>query len=187
MMAYFCRRVLFLFLPLLGGVVLFGCDGDDAPDPVVANSSGMSAVVNGVDWKASNGNFKLGSRTITEGTSAFVGTGDTLTIVGVQVQGTDTSAIILSVKLKPKKIGSYRLRSGGTGEGIAYFLPDGIAANALKETKGNYNGGIINGELQIAAYDSINYNVSGNFGFSMSAPGETTYTIIAGKIENVTF
>lgn len=186
-MAYFCRRILFLFLPLLGGVALFGCDSDDAPDPVVTIQSGMSAVVNGADWKASNGNYKLGSRTINEGASAFVGTGDTLTIIGVQVQGTDTTAIILSVKLNAKKVGSYRLRSGGAGEGVAYFLPDGIAANALQATKENYNSGITNGELRIAEYDSVNYNVSGNFGFSMSASGETTYTVVAGKIENVTF
>lgn len=187
------KRILFLLLPLLGGALLFGCDSDDIPDPVNIEQSGMSAVVNGENWNASNGNYKLGSRTITDGASAFLGTGDTLTIIGVQVVGTDTTAIMLSVKLdadvklKDGKVGTYRLRSGTSGEGKAYFFPNGISANALQGTREKYNAGITNGELRITEYDAVKREVSGDFGYSMSASGETTYTVIAGKIENVTF
>ncbi|RDV15076.1 hypothetical protein DXT99_10395 [Pontibacter diazotrophicus] len=173
-------------LPVLGCLALVGCSKDEIPDPVSSTSSGISAVVNGVNWEASSGNYKLGSRTITNGADAFVGTGDTLTIIGVQVQDGDTTAIMLSVKLSADRVGSYRLRGGTSGDGTAYFL-DGVSEAALQETKEKYSGGITNGELQITQYDAANYSVSGNFGFSMSATGETTYTVIAGEIENVTF
>lgn len=176
-----------LFLPLLCVLALSGCSDDDIPDPVGSTEGGITAVVNGANWSSSQGNYKLGNRTITDGASAFVSTGDTLTIVGVQVQGTDTTAIMLSVKLKADKVGSYQLRTGTAGDGKAYFFPDGISANDLRETREQYSTGITNGELQISKYDLGEYRVSGNFGFSMSATGETTYTVIAGEIENVTF
>ncbi|GAB3533590.1 hypothetical protein GCM10027443_19280 [Pontibacter brevis] len=173
-------------MTVFGSLVLAGCSKDEFPDPVNSTSSGISAVVNGVKWGASNGNFKLGSRTITNGADAFIGTGDTLTIIGVQVLDGDTTAIMLSVKLRTDRVGSYRLRSGTAGDGKAYFL-NGVSEAALQETKEKYSGGITNGELQISQYDATNYSVSGNFGFSMSATGETTYTVVAGEIENVTF
>jgi hypothetical protein len=174
-------------LSVCAGLVMSGCSDDDVPDPGIGNTkSGITAVVNGADWASSQGNFKLGTKTVTNGASAFVGAGDTLTIIGVQVQGTDTTAIVLSVKLNSDKVGSYKLRSGATGDGKAYFLTD-FSEAALQETKEKYDIGITNGELRISEYDAANYSISGDFGFSMAATGETTYTIIAGKIENVTF
>lgn len=175
------------FLPVLFTLLLSGCSDKDVPTPVNSSQSSMTAIVNSASWESSNGNYKLGARTITDGASAFVSTEDTLTVIGVQVQGSDTTALMLSVKMNPKKVGSYRIRSGASGDGKAYFFPNGIPPNALQETRENYSTGITNGELQIVQYDSINYSVSGNFGFSMSAPGEMTYTIISGSIDNVTF
>lgn len=175
------------FLPaLLSVLVLSGCSDDGVPDPVSTEQGGITAVANGADWESSNGNYKLGTRTVSNGASAYVGAGDTLTIIGVQVQGTDTTAIVLSVKLSAEKVGSYPLRNGTAGKGNAYFLT-GISGNALQETKERYNAGVTNGNLQITEYDPANYSVSGNFGFSMSATGDTTHTVVAGKIENVTF
>ncbi|WP_345158980.1 DUF6252 family protein [Pontibacter saemangeumensis] len=176
-----------LLLGALSGLLaLSGCSDNDAPTPVSTEQSGITAVANGADWASSKGNFKLGTRTVTNGASAYVGAGDTLTIIGVQVQGADTTAIVLSVKLEAEKVGSYRLGNGTTAEGTAYYLTR-ISGDALQETKETYNGGITNGELRITEYDASDYKVSGDFGFSMSAPGETTYTVVAGKIENVTF
>ena len=180
-------------LSFFSALALVGCSKDDIPDPTSTTQSNMSAVVNGENWNASSGNYKLGSRTITDGASAFYGTGDTLTVIGVQAIGTDTTAIMISVKLdanvklKDGNVGIYRIRSGTSGDGKAYFFPNGISANALQDTREKYNTGITNGELRITEYDAVNKKVSGDFGFSMSASGETTYTVIAGKIENVTF
>ncbi|PRY16353.1 hypothetical protein CLV24_101198 [Pontibacter ummariensis] len=182
---FFCKHILY-FLPILCGLFLAACGDDDMPDPTVVTTSGMSAVVNGADWSSSNGNFKLGNRTITDGASAFVGSGDTLTIIGVQALPTDTTAIMLSVKLSPEKVGTYQLRSGTAGQGKAYFLTK-VSGNALAETKEKYGAGITNGNLRITSYDAANYSVSGDFAFSMSATGETTYTVVAGEIDNVTF
>lgn len=181
------RKYYNLFLPLLSVLVLSGCSDNDVPDPVVSIKGGITAVVNGSSWAASQGNYKLGNRTVTDGASAFVGNGDTLTIVGVQVQGTDTTAIMLSVKLKTDRVGTYRLGTGTAGDGNAFFFPDGISGSDLRETKERYSTGITNGELQITQYDLGEYRVSGNFGFSMSATGETTYTVISGNVDNVTF
>lgn len=175
-----------LYLSVLCGLMLSGCEKDALPDPVNSTQANMTAVVNGADWEATNGNYRLGTRVINNGASAFVGTGDTLTIIGVQVQGTDTTAIVLSVKLNAKREGAYRFRSGASGDGKAYFVR-GLSEAALQETKEKYDGGITNGELRISQYDAINYRVSGNFGFSMSASGETTYTAVAGEIQDVTF
>lgn len=170
------------------GLGLSGCSDDDIPNPAPGGNTqkSMSAVVNGIDWEASGGNYRLGSRVISNGASAFVETGDTLTIIGVQVQGTDTTAILLSIKLDADKVGSYRLRSGTSGDGKAYFL-NGLSEASLRETKEKYDGGITNGELRVSQYDVANYRVSGSFGFSMAATGETTYTVVAGEIANVTF
>jgi hypothetical protein len=181
-------RKFFVFALSVSAVLMMaGCSDDDMPDPGSGHTqSGITAVVNGADWASSRGNFKLGTQTVTNGASAFVGAGDTLTIIGVQVQGTDTTAILLSVKLNADKVGSYRLRSGAAGDGKAYFLTD-FSEAALQETKAKYDIGITNGELRISKYDAANYSISGNFGFSMAATGETTYTVIAGEIENVTF
>ncbi|MCJ8164040.1 hypothetical protein MKJ04_04245 [Pontibacter sp. E15-1] len=174
-------------LPLLGMFLLLGCDPDPVPQPTGSGASGITAIVNGAEWASSEGRFSVGTRTVTNGASAFVGTGDTLTVIGVQVQGTDTTAIRLSVKLNAKKAGSYPIRSKSSGQGTAYFYPAGISASALQQTRQSYATGITNGELIISTYDSVNYSVSGNFGFSMSADGNTTYTIVAGKIQNITF
>ena len=128
----------------------------------------------------------MGSRTVSNGASAFTESGDTLTIIGVQVQGTDTTAIVLSVKLDEDQVGTYQLGSGTAAKGMAYFLTR-ISNGALQETKARYEGGVNNGELQITEYNAVAHSVSGSFGFSMSVPGETTYTVVAGKIEDVTF
>lgn len=177
--------LLLLFLSSL--VVLPGCGDDkDFPDPAGSAPGSITATVNGAAWESSEGNYRVGTRAISNGASAFVGPADTLTIIGVSVQGTDTTAIVLSVKLSNEKIGSYPLRSGTAGRGNAYFLTN-ISGNALQETKERYDDGITNGELRITDYDPTYSRVSGNFGFSMSATGETTYTVIAGNIDNVTF
>ena len=173
-------------LSVFAGSAMSACSDSDAPTPVITEQRGITAVANGTDWAASSGNYKLGTRTVTNGASAYIGAGDTLTIIGVQVQGADTTAIVLSVKLGEGKVGSYRLGNGTAAKGTAYYLTH-ISGDALQETKEAYNGGITNGELRITEYDAADYNVSGDFGFSMSAPGETTYTVVAGKIENVTF
>ncbi|MCC9165476.1 hypothetical protein [Pontibacter harenae] len=180
------HKYFILYLSVICGLMLFGCDKDEAPDFVNSTPSSMTAVVNGADWKATSGNYKLGTRVINNGASAFLGSSDTLTIIGVQVQGTDTTAIVLSVKLTTDRVGSYRFRSNATSNGNAYFV-HGFSTAALQETKEKYNGGITNGELRITQYDAANYRVTGDFAFSMSASGETTYTAVAGKIQNVTF
>ena len=170
-------------------VVLPGCSSDDdAPTPASAAQSSITAKVNSADWASSKGSFKLGTRTVSNGASAFTESGDTLTIIGVQVEGTDTTAIVLSVKLDEDQVGTYQLGSGtGTAaKGTAYYLTR-ISNGALEETKARYEGGISNGELQITEYNAADYSVSGSFGFSMSVPEETTYTVVAGKIEDVTF
>jgi hypothetical protein len=167
--------------------VLSGCSDDEVvPTPGGSTQSGMTAVVNGADWASSGGSFRLGTRVISRGASAFVGAGDTLTIIGVQVQGTDTTAIVLSVKLNVDKVGSYKLRSGASGDGKAYFLT-GLSVGAFQDIKGKYDGGTTNGELRISRFDAANYSVSGSFGFSMAASGETTYTVVAGELENIPF
>lgn len=170
-----------------GLLVLPGCSNDDdAPTPASTAQSSITAKVNSANWASSKGSFKLGTRTVSNGASAFTESGDTLTIIGVQVQGTDTTAIVLSVKLDEDKVGTYRLGSGTAAKGTAYYLTR-ISDDALQETKARYEGGVNNGELQITEYNAAAYSVSGSFGFSMSVPGETTYTVVAGKIENVTF
>ncbi len=168
------------------GPMLAGCEEKELPDLVNNTPSDITAVVNGTDWKATPGTYRLGTRVINNGASAFVGSGDTLTVMGVQVQGSDTTAIVLSVKLRTDRVGTYRFRSNATGDGKAYFVR-GLSAAALQETKKKYNGGITNGELQVTQFDAANYKVTGNFAFSMSASGETTYTVVAGKIQNITF
>ncbi|WP_161888913.1 DUF6252 family protein [Pontibacter russatus] len=170
-----------------GLLVLPGCSSDDdAPTPASTAQSSITAKVNNADWASSKGSFKLGTRTVSNGASAFTEPGDTLTIIGVQVQGADTTAIVLSVKLDEDKVGTYRLGGGTDAKGKGYFLTR-ISNGALEETKARYEGGISNGELQITEYNAADYSVSGSFGFSMSVPEETTYTVVAGKIEDVTF
>lgn len=185
MESFFSKYYAFPVL-LFSIILLAGCSDNEVPDPAPSTQGSITAVVNGAAWASSEGNYKLGARTITKGASAFVGTGDTLTIIGVQVQGTDTTAVLLSVKLSADRVGSYTIRNSPDGRANGYFLTK-ITGNALKETKERYSAGIMNGELQITDYDASNYKVSGNFGFSISSTGETTYTIVAGKIENVTF
>lgn len=180
------NKYIAFFLPIVSVVVLAGCSDKDLPEPSGSTKGGITAVVNGVDWESSSGSYKLGLRTIPGGANAFVDVGDTLTIIGVQVQGIDTTAIMLSVKLTAGKVGSYRFRSGTTGNTKAYFFT-GVSDNDLEDTKEKYNAGITNGELRITEYDPTNSSISGDFGFSMSATDEITYTIVAGKIENVTF
>lgn len=175
------------FFVIFSGWSLSGCSDEDVPTPTSGNTSGsVTAVVNGAAWESSDGNYRIGTKVVPNGAMAYVGPGDTLTLMGVQVSGADTTAIVMSVKLTAKKIGSYKIRSGSGGDGNAYFLRS-ISGNALQQTKEQYRGGVTNGDLQITKYDLTNYSVTGNFGFSMSATGETTYTVIAGRIDNVTF
>ncbi len=181
------RITLYAYRLLLGCLlVVWGCGEDRAPEPSGMEASSMTAVVNGADWASSNGNFKLGARTVTGGASAFVSAGDTLTLIGVQVQGADTTAIQLQVKMTAEKVGVYKIRSGTSGEARAYYFK-GLSAGARRATMENYGGGITNGNLRISEYDKANYRVSGDFAFSMAASGQTTYTVVAGKIQNVGF
>ncbi|MHA6246761.1 hypothetical protein ACXYMU_02405 [Pontibacter sp. CAU 1760] len=175
-------------LAFVGLLLLWSCGGDDnEPTPAGKEESRITAVVNGTDWASTKGSFKLGTRTITDGASAFAGAGDTLTIVGVQVQGADTTAILLKVKLSADKVGTYKIRSAGSSDGARAYYLNGLSAGAINTAVQNYGSGITNGNLRISEYDVANSSVSGDFSFSMAASGQTTYTVVAGAIQNVAF
>lgn len=175
-------------LAFISLLLLWSCsDDDNEPTPGGKEETRITAVVNGTDWASTNGSYKVGTRTIANGASAFIGAGDTLTIVGVQVQGADTTAILLKVKLSADKLGTYKIRSAGSSDGARAYYLKGLSASAISTTMQNYGSGITNGNLRISEYDLANSSVSGDFSFSMAASGQTTYTVVAGAIQNVAF
>lgn len=183
------NKLIYFFLLSILTLGILGCGKDDDIDPTAGSviKSAVTAVVNGNTWSASKGNFIVNGKNVNGGVNVAISTSDTLSITAVQVQNNDTTAMVINVKVNPQRLGSYKIGNGPNTLGFALFLPR-LDQQTYKSTLIKYlNNGIVNGSVSITAYDAINRRLSGNFGFSIASPNETTYTVVNGLLDNVSF
>jgi hypothetical protein len=167
-------------------LLLTHCKDKDTPNPSGNTPTGaVTAIVNNIDWASSSGNYQLNQLTITNGVGAII-RNDSLMLGAVQLKS-DTSAILVIVKLSPQRLGSYKISNGSESQGVAYYFSSLQPATVANAIANYYNNGIINGYVNITAYDATVQKLIGTFNFSISAPGSTTYTVVDGKIDNVIF
>ena len=154
----------------------------------------ITCKVNGVAWKSMpySTYFVAGPDT-TRGSSASISAG-MINITGVQINGTDTSSIMMAFVLTPNKTGTYKGTLDPTVFEGASFLPgkDPLSGKYVRPSgttlmimAGAYTS---NYTVTITKIDEVNKKVSGIFSMTHvpSNPAiTTTYTVTEGTFEDV--
>lgn len=133
----------------------------------------LTCKINGTMWQSNNITMGLFQDT------------NWLTIVGLRVIGKDTTAIGLSFKLTPSKIGQYSgVFNPTTGLTYGLYYPamdDKTQLNMFFSYKSSYS-------MQITKLDMVNKLISGTFSMTLTAPsggGASNYTITDGVFTDV--
>lgn len=154
----------------------------------------ITCKVNGTAWKSlPYSNYYVSGTDTTFGSSATLKSG-ILNITGVQINGNDTSSILMVFVLTPNKTGTYKGTLDPTVYEGASFLPgkDPLTGKYVRPSgttialmAGAYTS---NYSVTITKIDEVNKKVSGIFSITHvpSNPAmTTTYTVTEGAFEDV--
>ncbi len=174
----------FTLLLAITGLAFAASSCKKDPDPAPAKETGfISCKINGVDWKSAKASEKiiLDGDTVS-GVEASLEGDSVISIYGIKPSATDTSAIIMFLKLNPGKTGTY---SGTTSGDYGALYTPGMDFVSLLTVLGSYD---ITYSINITSFDATAKKLSGTFTITHTPKmGTGTIAVTNGEFNDIPY
>jgi len=153
---------------------------EEKPSTTTTTKTGIfSCKVDGKDWESNERSVMSQFMDTTLNSVSAEAEADTLAMMGIRTNGTDTSILLFNVLLQTPRTTTYNM----TGVDYNIFYIKGNSLTAFLSTLFGYTA---TSSLTITKYDAANHKISGTFNTTMVSTGTApTITVSNGTFTDV--